>query len=314
MNHLRQIFLTFSFTLLAVSSDLCAQTLIPFGDFEEWVTREMKESGILGGKTRTMYNIGPEETIIGAKPYWSDKCYWGTSNAFAQVVGVTKVNTNVFPDKSHDGSGCARLETVIAECRALGMFDIRVLAGGSIFIGRCVEPIPNTNNPYGNFDWGMPYTKRASALFLDYKLKLSESGIIHESDGLKLSTHQGKDPAEIVVLLQSRKEDEKGNIVSSRVAAARVLLEESTNGWVIKKRVPLIYGSDQYNDPLLCNWQQETYARNSKGKIVKIKENISSTGQEPITHLVLKITSSSNGVWAGTVGNTFWIDNVAIED
>ena len=44
-------------------------TPIPFGDFEQWTVRIIKESGIIGGNTRTLYMIAPTDTIIGHKDY-----------------------------------------------------------------------------------------------------------------------------------------------------------------------------------------------------------------------------------------------------
>ena len=41
---------------------------IKYGNFNSWITREIKESAIIGGKTRPVYEIGPTQTIIGAKP------------------------------------------------------------------------------------------------------------------------------------------------------------------------------------------------------------------------------------------------------
>ena len=43
--------------------------ILPFGNMDQWVTREIKESGIIGGNTKKVYAIGPTETIVGAKPY-----------------------------------------------------------------------------------------------------------------------------------------------------------------------------------------------------------------------------------------------------
>ena len=72
--------------------------ILPFGNMDQWVTREIKESGIIGGNTKKVYAIGPTETIVGAKPYANKGgSPWGTSNVMARVSGITKTNTSVFP-------------------------------------------------------------------------------------------------------------------------------------------------------------------------------------------------------------------------
>ena len=41
---------------------------INFGDFSNWVTRDIKESAVLGGKVKTVYAIGPAKHIRGNVP------------------------------------------------------------------------------------------------------------------------------------------------------------------------------------------------------------------------------------------------------
>ena len=38
---------------------------IKFGDMEHWITRHIHESAIIGGKTKTLYEIGPDKTKHG---------------------------------------------------------------------------------------------------------------------------------------------------------------------------------------------------------------------------------------------------------
>ena len=42
---------------------------IKYGDMDRWVVRHIKESGIIGGNTKTLYEIGPNRTIDGNTPY-----------------------------------------------------------------------------------------------------------------------------------------------------------------------------------------------------------------------------------------------------
>ena len=42
---------------------------IKFGNFENWVTRNIKESKVIGGKTKQVYEIAPNATINGDQAY-----------------------------------------------------------------------------------------------------------------------------------------------------------------------------------------------------------------------------------------------------
>ena len=54
------------------------------------------------------------------------------------------------------------------------------------------------------------------------------------------------------------------------------------------------------------------YARNSKGKNVLVKETGWAPADATPTHIVLQFSSSHGGAYVGTVGNTFWVDNVGL--
>ncbi len=45
-----------------LNAQMQAQELMKFGDFEQWITRDVKESALVGGKTRTLYEVGPTQT------------------------------------------------------------------------------------------------------------------------------------------------------------------------------------------------------------------------------------------------------------
>lgn len=74
--------------LLAGVLPLAAQRYeaIPFGDFEHWTVRHIKESDILGGETKTLYVIGPDEVIEGNRIYDYSRTIWASSNADAPVT------------------------------------------------------------------------------------------------------------------------------------------------------------------------------------------------------------------------------------
>ena len=45
------------------------EELVKFGGFDSWITRSIKESLLVGGKTQTLYEVGPKGTFDGARPY-----------------------------------------------------------------------------------------------------------------------------------------------------------------------------------------------------------------------------------------------------
>ena len=59
---MKKAILTYIILLLNILS-ITAQKIepIPFGDMDNWVTRNIKESAIIGGETKQVYAIGPDE-------------------------------------------------------------------------------------------------------------------------------------------------------------------------------------------------------------------------------------------------------------
>ena len=65
---------------------------------DQWIDRQIKESGIIGGDTKNVFAIGPTATIRENKAYKNmGGSPWATSNVMARVAGITKTNTSVFP-------------------------------------------------------------------------------------------------------------------------------------------------------------------------------------------------------------------------
>ena len=123
---------------------------IKYGDMDQWIIRKVHESGVIGGNTKLLYEIGPTKEIDGNKPYKNmGGSPWGTSNVMAKVVGIVKTNNSVYRDKRDNGY-CARLETHIESVKVLGMVNITVLAAGSIYLGDMLEPITGTKNELGS--------------------------------------------------------------------------------------------------------------------------------------------------------------------
>lgn len=288
--------------------------MLPFGDFNSWVTRNIKESHIIGGKTKQCYEIGPNATINGDKAYTnSGGSPWATSNVMAKVCGVTKVSNAVFPDERSAGNRCAKLTTMMENCNAIGIIDIDVMVAGSIFLGKMLEPIKSTSDPYSKMDMGIPFTKRPKALRYDYKLNIPAGDMIYSSGFGKKKTIPGKDKAEVLVLLQRRWEDASGNIYAKRVGTAREKLGRSTSGWVNNHRVNIKYGNAGAKAGMgLIPEAKSYYARNSRGKMVPVKEVGWDDASATPTHLIVMFSSGSGEPYTGTPGATFWVDNVGM--
>lgn len=53
----------------AVSAQQHEVEMIPFGNMDQWIDRQIKESGIIGGATKNVYAIGPTATVTETKAY-----------------------------------------------------------------------------------------------------------------------------------------------------------------------------------------------------------------------------------------------------
>ena len=287
-----------------------------YGNMDHWVVRNIKESGIIGGSAKTLYEIGPSRTIGGNIPYKNmGKSPWATSNVMAKVMGVVKTNQSVYRD-THGNGYCAKLMTHVEHVKVLGLMNISVLAAGSIFLGDIREPITGTKDGEKSLNWGIPYNRRPKALRYDYRVSLSNSpNRIKQTGFSKVSTVSGKDCAVTLLLLQKRTEDAKGNITAKRVGTIVIEYAHSTKDWVENATYRIMYGDIRNQsgyDARLMGLRSTDYARNSKGKSVQIKEMGWASEDEIPTHLVLQFSSSNGGAFIGSPGNTFWIDNVRL--
>ena len=313
-----QNFFLFAYMLLMSINGYGQERFVPFkyGDFNSWVTRHVKESGIIGGDTKTLYEVGPTQSISGNEPYTNKGgSPWGTSNVMAKVSGITKTNVSVFREK-RDAGYCAKLVTHIEKVKVLGLININVLAAGSLYLGDMKEPITGTKEGPQALNWGIPFTGRPKALRYDYKVAVASS-----PDRIRLtgfsgkSTIKGKDLAVTVLLLQKRHEDAKGNRTAKRVGTLVITYDKSTQGWKNGATYEIWYGDirsrKDYNAELM-GLRSTDYARNSHGKSVPVKETGFATAGEKPTHLVLQFSSSHGGAYIGSPGNTFWVDNVGL--
>lgn len=288
---------------------------IKFGDMNQWMVRVVDESFVIGGATKYLYEITPGDTLYHNTPYKNIVSPWATSSVMAKVSGVVKTSITVFPEKRDDGY-CARLETRMENCKVLGLFNITVLAGGTIFLGEMVEPIRDTKNPQSKLMTGIPFTKRPKALAYDYKV-ISGGKRIRATGFSKQTEVAGKNMAETCMLLQYRWEDAAGNVYAKRVGTAWERYDKVIDTWQNNHRLPVYYGDITsqgfYQSYMgLNNGEGRYYTRNSKGNIVPIQEIGWATSNEAVTHIVLRISSSHGGAYVGCPGSKFWVDNIKL--
>lgn len=293
-----------------------AQTVEPikYGDFQNWVVRQFKESRLLGGKQKTLYAIGPTDTIVGPKAYKAQGgSQWASSNVFANPIGVNKGSNAVFPDKRGGGNTCAKLTTMFDSVKVIG-FNIDVLVGGSIFLGEMMEPLKSTKNPYGKMNMGVPFTKRPKALQFDYKVHAPNiDHRIYCSGFGKRHTIAGRDSSEVFIILQRRWEDADGNLYAKRVGTGRERFYKTTD-WVNNHQLPILYG-DITERPDYEPWMglipesKNYYAKNSKGKMVPVREVGWDSPDATPTHMMLMASAACGTAYVGTPGQTLWVDN-----
>lgn len=295
-----------------------AEKVVPilYGNMDHWTIRKIHESAIIGGQTKTLYEIGPNRTINGNTPYTNGGgSPWGTSNVMAKVMGVVKTNNSVYRDK-HGNGYCAKLTTHIESVKVMGLMNIKVLAAGSIFLGDMKEPITGTKDGPKAMNSGIAFNGRPKALRFDYMMKAAGNANRIKQNGFsKASTVAGKDYAIAVFILQKRHEDKNGNITAKRVGTMVVKYGTSTNGWVNNATYQILYGDIRNNphyDAKTMGLRSVDYARNSKGKSVPVVETGWADKDETPTHMMLQFSSSHGGAYIGSPGNTLWIDNVEL--
>lgn len=307
---------TLALILLSLTQALAQKTeLIPFGDFENWLNRDIKESFILGGNVQRVYAIAPNGAIKGEIPYKRGVSPWSTSNALAIVSGITKTSNTVFPELRSPGNRSVRMESMMVNCKVLGLVNITVMVSGSIFLGETIEPIKDTKNPYTKLDMGIPFTKNPKALIYDYSSLIHNSGMITTAKGWSVSDAPGKDYCQTLVFLQNRTEHADGSITAKRIATGAEYITKTSHGWVNQHRLPIHYGNIT-KEPFFKKYMNLTnmyYAKNSKGVMTKVVETgWAEAGTKP-THVIVFFSSGIYGAFVGTVGNVFKVDNIKFE-
>lgn len=302
----------FSFSLMAQQK----VEALPYGNMDQWVDRQIKESAIIGGNTKNVYAIGPTGIVKGDQAYKNrGGSPWATSNVMAKVAGITKTNTSVFPEKRGDGY-CARLDTRMESVKVLGVVNITVLAAGSVFTGSVHEPIKGTKNPQKILQTGIPFTKKPDALQFDYKVKMSDRENRIRSTGFsKITDVPGKDYPAVILFLQKRWEDAAGNVYAKRIGTIVNYFYRSAD-WKNNAIYQIMYGDitkrPEYKSHMMRLQVNDNYTVNSKGESVLIHEVGWGDENDTPTHLYLQFTSSHGGAYIGSPGNTLWVDNVKL--
>ncbi len=286
---------------------------LPYGNMDSWAVRYIKESSLIGGQTRELYMIGKVDTVRENKPYAvKGGSPWGTSNAYAKVMGIETAAVNVTPEKRGNGY-CCKLETKLTVVKALGI-DTKAVATGSLFTGKLSDPMTmeGTKNPAKAINMGMKFTKRPKALMLDIKSQISQSGELKQANAsTKVKTLQGNDEGEIILFLQHRWEDEDGRIFAYRVGTASEHISKIMD-WQNNHRLEVRYGDiSTQAKPWEKLTKERFMARNSKGKMVYIEEVGYKADVEP-THLIMQVSAGSVAPFVGCPGNTLWVDNIRL--
>lgn len=307
------------FTVNAYAQQSVVDAINEYGTFDSWSMRQVKESGLIGGATKTLYEFyGNRETVFtGKTPFTAPEGYlWRTNNVLAIVAGVVKTNNTIFPEKRGDGY-CARIETHIEEVKALGVINMDVTCQGALLLGVLPEPITTTKDPMAKVFYGIPFTGMPKAVVMDIKADVGHE-VIRATGFSKLKPMGYPDSAEITVMLQKRWEDEDGVVHALRVGTAIWRISEDIpewkNGYELKIHYGDITGEPFYEEYMGLKNDPESafHAPNSNGRNVIIQEDgWAEPGTQP-THLVINIISSCGKAFYGGVGNTLWVDNVRV--
>lgn len=314
---MRRHFVTIIVALLALEASGLRLEPIKYGDFSNWVSRDVKESKLLGGKKKTLYEIAPSRHIPGENKAYSNEggSPWATSNAYAKVSGIVKGSGTVEP-AIIAGNKVAKMQAKMEEVKVLGMINMNVMVAGTVFLGKIDEPITSPKGPFAKMEMGIPYRKRPSALVYDFQVVMPATNTRVKSTGFSSKkTLHGRDNAEVYVLLQKRWEDEKGNIYAHRVGTGRERYAKSIP-WTKQHELPIHYGDiskESWFKPWmgLLNGEKAYYARNSKGKLVPVNEIGWAHEDAQPTHVLVMASSSCGEPYVGTEGLTLYIDNVA---
>ncbi|MEG1793433.1 MAG: PCMD domain-containing protein [Rikenellaceae bacterium] len=290
---------------------------IPYGDMEHWLKRSAKESGIIGGKVKELYEIGLQVPMKQGEYY---KNYhgspWASSSVIADV-GVIKTSVTVFPEKRGNGYA-ARLESKYETVTVLGFINIKVIATGTIFLGTMNEPITSTKGADAYLLRGIPINKKPKGVVFDYKMRGVQERFI--ATGFNKKKLLGLDSAEVICIIQRRWEDKDGNIYAKRVGTLCHRMRDLSPIWKNAFFLPITYGEAAQrrirpNDvvaPLQKEDNSRIYARNSRGEVKRIIEVGYAKEYEHPTHIMLSFSAGYGGAFVGSPGGALWVDNIKL--
>lgn len=290
-----------------------------YGKFDKWSRREIKESAVIGGNTKYLYEFyGNYDTKVTNKtPYSAPEGYlWRTNNVLAVVAGVCKTNNTIFPEKRGRGY-CARIETHIEEVNAIGIINMSVTCQGALMIGELPEPITGTKDPLSRVLYGIPFNGRPKALRMDIKADVGHE-VVRGTGFSPLKNMGYPDYPEIIVMLQKRWEEPDGSIHALRVGTAIQRIEEDIPAWINDYELKIEYGDITkkpfYKDYMgLKNDPGVAYhALNSKGRNVIVHEDGWASPDTEPNHMIILFLTSCGEAFYGGVGNTLWLDNVEL--
>lgn len=285
---------------------------IAYGDMDQWQVRYIKESKLLGGKTKTLYALAPTDTIRKNLAYTpAESNPWGCSATYAKFMGIeTGIEGSVVPERRGYGY-CCKMQNVLTH---VNIGDIYAMVSGTIYMGTALEPlgILAKSKPYTAIDFGVPFTKHPVALMLDYKATISDADSLITTEHNRPEIVAGHDCAVIYIYLQHRWEDsETGKIYARRVGTAYERICETIPEWVNNHEIPIRWGNittlSEFQDYEGLN-RVDMMTRNSAGKMVRIEE-VGWSIDEP-THIIMYISASNAGVFRAYEGNTLWVDNL----
>ena len=102
-----------------------------------------------------------------------------------------------------------------------------------------------------------------------------------------------------------------------RVGTGTERYVKRTHDWVNGHSVPIHYG-DITDKPFYKSYMglipedKSYYCRNSKGDMVPVIEVGWGEADEPVTHMLVMASATCGTAYIGGLGNTFWIDNMAL--
>jgi len=312
-----------SVCLSAQSTDDIVKKINSYGTFDHWTVREIKESGLIGGRTKHLYEFfgNPTDTIRyenkKSKAFKAPSgYYWRSNNVYANVAGVEKCSVTDYPEKRGNGY-CCRIEVHQEDIKVAGMLNMEVVCQGAFLLGQLPEPIKDSKDPMAKPIFGIPFTGRPQALQFDYKAKVGCEVIKGTGFG-KMKKMGYADYPEVTILLQKRWEDEEGNIHALRVGTGIERYNKDVTEWQNGHKLEVHYGdiskTSYYKDymQLMKGTEMDMHAINSKGKNVKVIEEGWADANETPNTLIIKFIASCNRAFYGGVGNTLWIDNVKL--